>query len=389
MKKSIVSLACSFCAVLLSGGAAVAGTPPPGAKRITVELTNTLGAARAQESVRIDWKALTAKLDLTAQNATVVDAKGNQVPSQVLYEGQTGPQGLLFQVDVPAKGKAEYFVVEGERRDYPARAFGRYVPERLDDYAWENDRIAFRIYGPALPDPLTPGIDIWVKSTDKLIVNKWYAKGDGKGGYHTNSGEGMDCFKVGATLGCGACAPLVDGKVVLGGNYATWQTLDNGPLRTTVRLTYAPFEAGGTKVALEKTISLDAGTHFNVTTNRYTGDFKKMPVAVGLVLHDTLVADTSQGDSFITVTEWASDSKDPKRDGNIFMAAIAPAKLAAMPQTADSHLALVFDVAPGQTFTYLTGAGWSQGGIADSRAWHDLTAAEAARLNSPIQVKLK
>lgn len=29
-------------------------------------------------------------------------------------------------------------------------AFCRQVPERMDDFAWENDRGAFRMYGPAL-----------------------------------------------------------------------------------------------------------------------------------------------------------------------------------------------------------------------------------------------
>ena len=27
--------------------------------------------------------------------------------------------------------------------------FSRIVPERIDDYTWENDKVAFRTYGPA------------------------------------------------------------------------------------------------------------------------------------------------------------------------------------------------------------------------------------------------
>ena len=30
------------------------------------------------------------------------------------------------------------------------KTFCRFVPERSDDFAWENDKIAFRAYGPAL-----------------------------------------------------------------------------------------------------------------------------------------------------------------------------------------------------------------------------------------------
>ncbi|MEY3896376.1 MAG: hypothetical protein RLZZ214_1896, partial [Verrucomicrobiota bacterium] len=44
------------------------------------------------------------------------------------------------------------------------RAFARFVPERSDDFAWENDLVAFRTYGPALrPGPENSGIDCWFK----------------------------------------------------------------------------------------------------------------------------------------------------------------------------------------------------------------------------------
>lgn len=60
-----------------------------------------------------------------------------------------------------------------------AEAFGRAVPERYDDYAWENNKVAYRLYGPALetsPEKLiTPGIDVWVKCTEKLVIDEWYA----------------------------------------------------------------------------------------------------------------------------------------------------------------------------------------------------------------------
>src|ERR1700676_4219083 len=65
-----------------------------------------------------------------------------------------------------------------------AKAFVRYVPERMDDIAWENDRIAYRLYGPALEkhEATGSGIDVWVKSTRKMIINEWYRRGD----YHAD-----------------------------------------------------------------------------------------------------------------------------------------------------------------------------------------------------------
>ena len=45
-------------------------------------------------------------------------------------------------------------------------AQAKYIPKRMDEIAWENDRIAHRIYGPALAmkEPTGSGIDVWVKS---------------------------------------------------------------------------------------------------------------------------------------------------------------------------------------------------------------------------------
>src|SRR5678816_219388 len=64
----------------------------------------------------------------------------------------------------------------------PAKAMARYTgpsnvyPERWDDIFWENDRIAHRIYGPALETSseklVTPGIDVWVKKTRELFMDE-------------------------------------------------------------------------------------------------------------------------------------------------------------------------------------------------------------------------
>ena len=44
------------------------------------------------------------------------------------------------------------------------RVHVRFVPERKDDFAWENDLIAFRAYGPALRYfPEDSGFDAWPK----------------------------------------------------------------------------------------------------------------------------------------------------------------------------------------------------------------------------------
>ena len=61
---------------------------------------------------------------------------------------------------------------------------GAKPPERWDDIFWENDRIAHRIYGPAVSRPapngeglVTSGIDVWVKSVRVPFMGKQLAAG--------------------------------------------------------------------------------------------------------------------------------------------------------------------------------------------------------------------
>ena len=97
------------------------------------------------------------------------------------------------------------------------QAYARLVPERKDDLAWENDKVAYRIYGPALRDgPEDSGIDIWCKRVATPVVNKWYrADLTAKQSYHKDHGEGYDVYKVGDSRGCGGLALWVDGRMVL------------------------------------------------------------------------------------------------------------------------------------------------------------------------------
>jgi len=46
---------------------------------------------------------------------------------------------------------------------------GRLVPERKDDFTWENNRSAFRLYGPALKatGEISNGMDFWAETYRK------------------------------------------------------------------------------------------------------------------------------------------------------------------------------------------------------------------------------
>lgn len=352
-----------------------------------VSITNPTPSERDDEMVELAWASILEKLpEATAENIVVYDDEGEEVASQVIYRGEAAPQALIFPVDVDG-GQSELFTLKtGVRGVYEPKAFGRQVPERYDDYAWENNLCAYRLYGPALetsPEKLiTPGIDVWVKCTEKLVIDEWYAKGD----YHHNYGDGMDCYKVGRTLGGGASVPMVDGKFwPMEHNYATARTLDNGPLRTSVELTYVGWDVNGVEVSLVKTITLDADDRFNKMENVYTGDFESLPIAAGFVRHD--VKNTLTGAGWAAMVEAVSDSKQPEVDGDIYQAIVLPGA-----QTeADllGHTLAVIPVKSGEKMTYYSASGWSQGGVEDMEDWLEEIEDLQAKLAQPLTITIQ
>ncbi|MFG6341766.1 MAG: DUF4861 domain-containing protein [Alistipes sp.] len=374
MKNKLFLLAAAFCLGACSQG-------------LKVEVSNPTAIDRDDETVEIAWDQLAALKGVTPENVIVCNDEGEQVPSQVLFRGKAEPQALIFQADVDGMESEHFTIGTGIRAAYPAEAFGRQVPERYDDYAWENNKVAYRLYGPALetsPEKLiTPGIDVWVKCTDKLVIDEWYAKGD----YHHNYGDGMDCYKVGKTLGGGSSVPFIDGKLLLlPHNYQTCKKLDNGPIRTSVELTYAPFAIDDTHtVALTKIITLDANQRFNRMESIYSGDFEEFPVAAGFVRHD--VKQTETGEDWVAICEPASDSKDPVRDGDIFGAVVWDGA-AILPET-EGHALAVKNVRPDEPMIYYAGTGWSQGGVDDMDKWIEDVNELKAAVETPLQVIVK
>ncbi|MBO5351583.1 MAG: DUF4861 family protein [Alistipes sp.] len=356
-------------------------------KAVEVEVANPTDVARTAETVELCWTKLSQSIEgLTPETVVVMNAEGEEIPSQVIYRGEAEPQALIFQCAVEGGETATFQIAAGTRSEYEQQAFGRQVPERYDDYAWENNLSAYRLYGPALetsPEKLiTPGIDVWVKCTEKLVIDEWYAKGD----YHHNYGDGMDCYKVGRTLGGGASVPMLEGKFwPMEHNYATCQTLDNGPIRTTVKLVYVPWGVNGTAVSLVKTISLDANQRFNRMENLYEGEFEELPIAAGFVRHE--VKGTEQGEGWIAMVEAVSDSKQPEVDGDIYQAIVLPG--AELNADLLGHTLAVKAVKSGEKMTYYSASGWSQGGVENMEDWIETIKEQAAMVESPLQVTIK
>lgn len=352
---------------------------------VTVVVENDSELPRTCETVELDFKTLASKVEgLTEDNAVVLDAEGVQLPVQV-YTERHGRELLIFQATVPAGGTMEYTVTAGVREPYDTLAYSRYVPERADDYAYENNLVAGRIYGPALADPRTFGSDIWLKSTDRLIIDEWYAKND----YHHNYGEGMDCYKVANTLGGGALAPYVGDRIIIGDNYAEQERICNGPVRTKAVLKYDEINVDGNLVTTVKEISLDANSRFLKTSTWFDAvSIQEIPVVLGAVMHDVVAR--TDGDHYIAFTEKASDSSDPERDGNISVGLVVDAaEQGVEAATMDGHAVLKAVATSGKRFDVWTGSGWSQGGVESPEAWADVVKDFAYAQAHPLKVTVK
>ena len=175
---------------------------------------------RTDEIIEIVWDDLKDQIKLNnGESLIVLDEKGQQVAYQFVTYGKPEPQLLIFPVSVAANSKSEYKLTKGTPEKFDQLAEVNFVPQRKDDISWENNRIGYRMYGPALEaDPknsfVSGGIDIWTKSTPKLVTQQWYK--DDLGGvksYYEDHGEGLDYYAVGKTVGAGGEAPIIGDRI--------------------------------------------------------------------------------------------------------------------------------------------------------------------------------
>ncbi len=140
------------------------------------------------------------------------------------------------------------------------KAYAHIEPRRKDDIAWENDKMAFRAYGPALQDSIeNSGIDVWCKSVSYPVIDKWYADDlSGIRSYHKDNGEGLDAFTTADSVGLGGTGIWRDGKLWKSNVYkmadVIWQTEEN----IKIVLVYH-YDIGREKYTEIKTITLSVG----------------------------------------------------------------------------------------------------------------------------------
>ncbi len=246
-----------------------------------------------------------------------------------------------------------------------APCFARFVPERDDDFAWENDKVAFRAYGPALRGKgVKSGIDCWLKRVDYPVIDKWYA-GNLKGkSYHMDHGEGYDPYHVGASCGCGGLGLWVDGELIVSETFSEWKLIEKRNDRVTFVLNYE-WQHAGDRYTEEKQISLRAGERlFRVqsTFRKNTRVAAGLPVAVGLTTHDgkaRAMVDAKQG----WMACWEAIDTFGLGTG-VFMPPerIKAYKLVESKKTDCGHAVFITESDAGGKVEYAAGYGWEKAG---------------------------
>ena len=259
------------------------------------------------------------------------------------------------------------------------KVMARFVPERSDDFVFENNLIAGRFYGQALEgNPTSPGLDIWVKLPGKLVANDWYK------GYETQSDEyyhhdhgGKDCYKVAVSLGGGASAPLIDGKLCFPAtNFRSWDIVENRPDKVVFTLHYPQWQTpDSVLVALDKTVTVVPDTYFCDVEDIYTFEgAETLAIAAGMNIHAALETVDQQlvQPGRVAIWEHASDTTYEPEDGMLGVAVVMPGADGTGLSEDGSHLLVWKSITSGQPVRYSFGSCWSKGDIQTAQDWFKL-----------------
>nr|WP_294876235.1 DUF4861 domain-containing protein [Prevotella sp.] len=421
---------------------ALAGSNYSYAQQATVVVNNPTDAQR-QELVEVNISDVKAKLAGIAPKKgeayIVKNKRGQQIGSQITHDGK-----LLIDASIRPHGSATYYISIG--KPYPQKVWttGALYKMRKDDIAWENDRCAYRVYGPALQrtGERSFGTDIWAKNTPDTVVYERYVmdkQGNVDGdkvdekvkseerkmknlsgaaleaqkakikalkaesyeidvttSFHLDHGNGLDPYRVGATLGLGAPSLMIGNQQFLPYCYKTYKILDNGPLRFTVELTYNPSTIGDMQNVVEhRIISLDKGSNFNKMTVWYDGLTHPTDFATGFPIHEEDTETKTFAKDYVSYAD-PTDNVEVN-NSQVFVGVLFPNGIDntyyqlfdKKHDGATGHaLGLKRGLKNAEKYSYYFGAAWSKYDVRSYTEWQIRIKEFLEALKTPLQVKL-
>ena len=361
----------------------------------SIELYNQLDISRQTETVEIDLKKIPESIQSLIEKIGVYDVdKATFLTKQLIDMNHDGVMDLLlFQPDLPPmSSKIFHLKLQPEIFNSFNNCFSRIVPERIDDYTWENDKVAFRTYGPAAQilveegkkgGIISSGIDCWLKKVDYPIINKWYKESEEKGiSYHEDHGEGLDNYHVGASRGAGGLAVNIGEQYYVSKNFTHHETISNGPLRTVFRLDYEDWDGPNGKISEHKIISLDLGSNLS-KIEVYIKGTDKISAGISLQENNGSIIELNNSillkqNHFETILSNVLLTSTEYYDGfHVFN-----------PKLKDkNHVFLDFNVREGK-LVYYSGFNWSESKqFKDHSGWEAHLKKFATKIDNPIQIK--
>ena len=418
------------------------GIPKPGvtfAEQIwsVVKVTNPSDFFRHCETIEISLDDVETNFIWNADvRFAVMDGVSSRILDSQTYASEPGqaPDKLLFQVDlVPGETRKYYILDASALAAVPPpvmKTFARYVPERHDDFAWESDRIAHRIFGKALEtwkeEPLTSsGVDVWIKRTRHLVINDMYRTMN----FFNIQGPAQDDYRVGKTRGCGGLGIWQAGKLYVSKNWRTYKIITTGPIRSEFELTYDAWDAGNGRLVSEtKRISVDAGSNLSRFESTFSSD-DKSPLTIGIGLTERPGKNVVVPDGSPVIDSWQSSTTKglvvqnqsegwmtywqpqdfakgttaiaivlPKGSIETFTndapnlptrAFKPPTHTVTEGQPAVRDLLAITRAEIGQPLVYYAGAGWSESGdFHNAKSWTDYVRRFADRRDQPLVVTI-
>ena len=421
---------------------ALAGSNYSYAQQATIVVNNPTDAQR-QELVEVNISDVKAKLAGIAPKKgeayIVKNKRGQQIGSQITHDGK-----LLIDASIRPHGSATYYISIG--KPYPQKVWttGALYKMRKDDIAWKNDRCAYRVYGPALQrtGERSFGTDIWAKNTPDTVVYERYVmdkQGDVDGdkvdekvkseerkmknlsgaalevqkakikalkaesyeidvttSFHLDHGNGLDPYRVGATLGLGAPSLMIGNQQFLPYCYKTYKILDNGPLRFTVELTYNPSTIGDMQNVVEhRIISLDKGSNFNKMTVWYEGLTHPTDFATGFPIHEEDTETKTFAKDYVSYADPTDNIE--VNNSQVFVGVLFPNGIdntyyQLFDKKHDGATGHALGVKRGlknaEKYSYYFGAAWSKYDVRSYTEWQIRIKEFLEALKTPLQVKL-
>ena len=413
------------------------------AQQATVVVSNATAAQR-MELVEVSMADVKAKLSNATpgkgQAYVVKNTRGQQIGSQITHDGK-----LLIDASVRPHSKATFYI--SIEKPYPQKVWttGALYKMRKDDIAWENDRCAYRVYGPALQrtGERSFGTDIWAKNTPDTVVYERYVmdkQGNVDGdkvdekvkseerrmknlsgaaleaqkakikalkaesyeidvttSFHLDHGNGLDPYRVGATLGLGAPSLMIGNQQFLPYCYKDYKILDNGPLRFTVELTYNPSTVGDQKNVVEhRIISLDKGSNFNKMTVWYDGLTHPTDFATGFPIHEEDTETKTFAKDYVSYADPTDNMEGNQSQvyvGVLFPYGIDNTYYQLFDKKHDGAtghaLGIKTGLKNGEKFSYYFGAAWSKYDVRSYTEWQIRIKDYLEALKTPLKVEIK